>query len=311
MGNVNPLSRCCVPSTTLTEATGVLATNRIELAASELFSLKLFTAYHTSILVNGEEFFFSDSGIFSDRAMVSHQGSPCERVDLGLSTKTGAQLLVALQPYFRPGTYDLVRKNCNSFTDCAMYYLLGKRLERRFSTLEKIGQAVESRTELLKQVTKGAYQPNPEAADFQVETVLASLDKLDDSKAAEDSPRRRSRPALGHGVRVTVVGLTNAPNLNGQGATVVKFNPVNGRWEAKLHLGGEVKSFRAENLHPAGELVLETGDRVRIHSLKSDAGQALNDKEAEVVRYMHEVSRYEVMVEGVTKALKAENLQAL
>mmetsp|Transcript_87134 Transcript_87134/g.164295 ORF Transcript_87134/g.164295 Transcript_87134/m.164295 type:complete len:309 (+) Transcript_87134:53-979(+) len=308
MGNVNPVFRCCVPNTTLTEAGNLgLATNKVELAASELFSLRLFTAYHTSILVNGEEFFFSDSGIFSDRALISHQGTPSERMELGYSTKTGAQLLQALQPYFRPGTYDLVRKNCNSFSDCAGYYLLGKRLERRFSALEKIGQA---NTELLKQVTKGAYMPNAAAADFQAETVIASLDKLDEEKAGDATPSK-SRPALGCGVRVTIIGLTNQSQLNGQGATVLRYSPVNGRWEAKLHLGGEVKALRAENLRPAGELALESGDRVRVHSLKSDAGQALNGKEGQVVRYMHEVSRYEVSIDGFTKALKAENLQAL
>ena len=30
--------------------------------------------------MNGEEFFFSDSGIFTDRALTSHQGQPSERV---------------------------------------------------------------------------------------------------------------------------------------------------------------------------------------------------------------------------------------
>lgn len=308
MGNANPVFKCCVPNTTITEAGNLgLATNKVELAASELFSIQIFTAYHTSILVNGEEFFFSDSGIFSDRALTSHQGSPSERTELGFSTKTGAQLLQALQPYFRPSTYDLVRKNCNSFSDCATYYLLGKRLERRFSALEKIGQA---NTELLKQVTKGAYMPNQAAADFQVDTVIASLDKLDEEKDANVTPSK-SRPALECGVRVTIIGLTNQSQLNGQGATVLRYSPVNGRWEAKLHLGGDVKALRAENLRPAGELALEAGDCVRVHSLKSDAGQALNGKQGKVVRYMHEVSRYEVSIDGITKAFKAENLQVV
>lgn len=311
MGNVpSPLHRCCMPDSYI-EASSI-AFNKVELAASELFSFTLATAYHTSILVNGEEFFFSDSGIFTDRALNSHEGSPSERIFLGKSEKTGTQLLRTLQPYFRPGTYDLVRKNCNSFSDCAVYYLLGQRLERRFSALERLGQA---NTELLSQVTKGRYMPNPAAQDFQVDAIVASLDKLgaDSNQDIGEDRTSMSRPALMPGNQVTIVGLTSAAKLNGQGATVTRYNPLNGRWEACLHLSGEVKALRAENLRPAGELVLEAGDRVRIGNLKSESGQALNGKEGEIVRYMHEVSRYEVMLDetNLTKALKAENLQLI
>lgn len=313
MGNIpNPLLRCCVPDKNF-EASS-LAFNKVELAASELFNVAVATAYHTSVLVNGEEFFFSDSGIFTDRALNSHGGSPSERLELGYSSKTGSQLLRALQPHFRSGTYDLVRKNCNSFSECAVYFLLGQRLERRFNAIEKLGQA---NTELLSQVTKGMYIPNPAAQDFQVDTVMASLDKLgEDFKQGDESARPQpetSRPALLPGSQVTIVGLTKAANLNGQGATIARFSALNGRWEACLHLSGEVKALRAENLRPAGELVLEVHDRVRIWGLKSESGQALNGQEANVVQYLHDVSRYEVHIEstGTTKALKAENLQRI
>merc|ERR1719487_694172 len=202
-----------------------LAYNKIELAATELFNLTVATAYHTSVVVNGEEFFFSDSGVFSDRALNSHQGKPHERLTLGYSDKTGSQLLQALQPYFRPGTYDLVRKNCNSFSDCAVHFLLGQRLERRFSSLERLGQA---HTALLTEVTKGMYTSNPAAADFSVEAVITSLEKLGVDLKQGDDQSARSRPALLSGNQVTIVGLTNAASLNGQGATVARFNPLNG-----------------------------------------------------------------------------------
>merc|ERR1711972_404257 len=123
------------------------------------------------------------------------------------------------------------------------------------------------------------------------------LDKLGDAPppmAAAGSANSRSRHALSLRARVTVVGLKNAEELNGQGAEIVRYNGINGRWEARLFATGEVKAFRAENLRPAGELVLESGDRVRVHSLSSDTGQALNGQEAEVIRYLPERSRYEV-----------------
>jgi len=314
MGNVpSPLSRCCGPERgKMGEAANALAFNKVELAASQLFNLTLATAYHTSVLVNGEEFFFSDSGIFSDRAMNSHQGKPSERFTIGYSEKTGSQLLRALQQHFRPGTYDLLRKNCNSFSDCAVYFLLGRRLESRFCALEKLGHGNEA---LISQVTNGMYTPNKVAKEFQVDLVLAALDKLGgaEDKQAEVILESKSQPALLPGSRVTIVGLTSCAGLNGMGATVTRYNALNGRWEAQLHLSGQLKALRAEHLRPAGELVLETGDLVRVGGLKTDSGQALNGQEGKILRYLHEVSRYEVRFESTdtTRALKPESLQKI
>lgn len=316
--NTTALLRCCVPSrqshNTLDDEVGrPVPVNRVELAASELFNIPgLATAYHTSVVVNGEEFFFSDSGVFNDRVLTSHQGQPSERVDLGFSSHTGAQLLRVLSPHFRAGTYDLVRKNCNSFTDCAVYYLLRKRLDRRYSALERLGQ--RATPELLHRFTKGMYQPNPASESYRTDDVLKELDRLGDSEPDDGlglpiGSAPRSRPALAIGARVTVVGLRNAEALNGQGAEIVRYNGVNGRWEARVNISGEVKAFRAENLRPAGELIFHPGDRARIHGLKSDTGQALNGLECEVLRYLHDVSRYEVLVGTETKALKADHLQ--
>mmetsp|Transcript_22805 Transcript_22805/g.72202 ORF Transcript_22805/g.72202 Transcript_22805/m.72202 type:complete len:328 (+) Transcript_22805:75-1058(+) len=320
----NALLRCCVPTRSLQgqsedddgppPKTPTPATNRVQLAASELFTVPgLATAYHTSVLVNGEEFFFSDSGILWDRSLTSHQGQPSELVDVGLSRRTGSQLLAVLQPHFMPGSYDLIQKNCNSFSDCALHFLLEKRLDRRYSALERLGQRASA--SMLQRFTKGMYVPNPVAADFSVESVIGQVDKLPELErqgpAADAAQLARSRPALSIGARVTVVGLKNAEALNGQGAVIQRYNAVNGRWEASINFTGEIKALRAENLRPAGELVLQPGDSCRIHSLKSETGQALNGQEGTVLRYLHDVSRYEVDVGGMTKALKAENLQVV
>merc|ERR1712125_98690 len=120
------------------------------------------------------------------------------------------------------------------------------------------------------------------------------------------------------GARVTIIGLQNALELNDQGAQIVRYNAVNGRWEAQLFTTGVTKAFRAENLRPAGELALEMGSRVRIHGLQSESGSKLNGRHGVVQRYLHDVSRYEVSIVSETgvagesiKALKAENLEAL
>jgi hypothetical protein len=310
MGN-NPLTRLCLPAEADADCDS-LAFNRVELAATELFSVGIATAYHTSVLVNGEEFFFTDSGIFTDRALNSHQQKPSERVQIGFSDKTGTQLMRALQPFFKPGTYDFLRKNCNSFSDCALYYLLRRRLDWRYSALDRLGAA---NNELCTKATKGLYTPNPEASEFNADDVLSSIASLEDLKDEpiedDEEGKFRSCPALSIGSQVTIVALTNATHLNGQGATIERFSPVNGRWEAFLHMSGETKAFRAENLRPAGEVVFQSGDQVRIRGLKSENGQALNGKSGEIIRYLHDVSRYEVKLSDITKAVKPENLQGL
>merc|ERR1711865_476194 len=207
MGNIsNPLLKCCGPPDSQPGASSN-AFNKVELASTELFSLTVATAYHTSVLVNGEEFFFSDSGIFSDRALNSHEGEPSERIVLGYSEKTGAQLLRALQPHFKPGTYDLVCKNCNSFSDCAMHYLLGQRLPVRYCALERLGR---TSTKTLSDLTQGMYTPNLAVQDFKVDDVLAAVNKpgADDFQAMEagGSEAPQSRAALMPGNRVTIVG---------------------------------------------------------------------------------------------------------
>jgi len=312
MGNA---SACCWPGPIADrkqpgDEEGGEGTNKVELAASMLFTIPgIASAYHTSVLVNGEEFFFSDSGIFSNRALTSHQGEPSELVYMGLSKRTGSQVLNALTTHFRPGSYDLIKKNCNSFSDCALHFLLQRRLPSKYSAMETIGQRAS--LDMLQRVTKGAYHPNEAAKDFSVEDVISVVDQLGAEDFSSSSECVKSRPALFLGAQVTVMGLKGASQLNGQGARIVRYNAVNGRWEAQINFLGEVKAFRAENLRPAGEIVLEAGARCRIHGLQSESGQVLNGREAEVLKYLHGVSRYEVLLEGASKSLKAENLQAI
>jgi len=287
----------------------------VELAASELFKLPgMGAAYHTSVVVNGEEFFFSDSGIFCDRTFASHQGTPTERQAIGYSKYTGKNLLKALHVHFRPGTYDLIRKNCNNFSDAALYFLLRKRLERRFSAIERM--ATWASKETVARVTNGMYQPNELAANFKVENVIVALDKLGDQPPEQQQvgqDESESAQSLSIGARVSLVGLKSSAELNGKGAVVRSYNGMSGRWEVVVVASNEVKGVRADNLRPAGEpFILLPGDRVLLHDLKSTSGQALNGQEGEVVRYRHNLGRYEVMLLGdeskEPKALKIDNL---
>jgi len=151
----------------------------VEIAASVLFGVPPFAnAYHTSIVVAGEEYFFSDQGMCFDDKLISHQGSPSEKYEAGRTDYSGTEMWWALQEHFRPGTYDLLRKNCNSFSDVALFFLLRKRLDKRYSSLETLGR---TSPELVKRVI---YIPNPVADEFDPEAVIAAVSKLGAGKKA-------------------------------------------------------------------------------------------------------------------------------
>ncbi|CAJ1373109.1 unnamed protein product [Effrenium voratum] len=107
------------------------ANNQVQLAVSVLGGVPGATAYHSSVVVNGDEYFFSDGGISSSSGLMSHKNpqmpdSKPEVIEMGMSPYTGSQMRAALERFFVSGTYDLLRKNCNSFSDVALFYLLHK-----------------------------------------------------------------------------------------------------------------------------------------------------------------------------------------
>lgn len=279
---------------------------KVQFAASPLFGIPgLASAYHTSILVDDEEYFFSDSGICYDDTLISHQGKPAEMFEVGRTDHSGTELWWALQPHFKANTYDLLHKNCNSFTDCALFFLMRQRLDKQYSALERLGQ---SSPEMVRAATNGMYTPNAVAADFDVELVVDAVTKLGTGKRVSGPPRPR-RMTLTIGAEVILVGLKSAAELNGQAAVISRYNVLTGRWEARLKSTGEQKAFRAENMRPEGEVHFQVGDAVRIQGLASEAGQALNGLEGTVASYLHDGARYEVRInDRETKALKSENL---
>ena len=67
-------------------------------------------AYHTSVLVNGEEFFFDSGGIESSKNLASHSAVPprdtgpsLARIVIGKSKHSGSELRAALAVYFEAG----------------------------------------------------------------------------------------------------------------------------------------------------------------------------------------------------------------
>jgi len=159
-------------------------TNHVQLAVSLIGP----GAYHSSVVVNGDEYSFSDGGIAFAQDLLSHTQMTEQRqqqgqqqastsqptvIDFGMSHYTGSQLKAKLESYFLPGTYDLLRKNCNTFSDVAIFYLVHKRMDKRYRAMEKLGSSFSG---LVQGFSGGQYTPNPKAADFDIEKVIQEID---------------------------------------------------------------------------------------------------------------------------------------
>mmetsp|Transcript_15533 Transcript_15533/g.27576 ORF Transcript_15533/g.27576 Transcript_15533/m.27576 type:complete len:221 (+) Transcript_15533:424-1086(+) len=154
------------------------ANNSVQLAVSVLGGVPGATAYHSSVVVNGEEYFFSDGGVASTSDLLSHKNpqnadSKPQVMDMGMSPYTGSQMKAALERFFLNGTYDLLRKNCNSFSDCALWYLLHSRMDKKYRSLEKLGASAMG---IVQAASGGKYAPNPKAEGFDVEKICAEID---------------------------------------------------------------------------------------------------------------------------------------
>jgi len=159
----------------------------VELAVSPLAGLKGAAGYHSSILVAAEEYFFSPLGIVYSPVITSHKSNPeMKLMHMGLSRYSGMDLIELLDQHFAPGHYDLLRKNCNTFSDCALYFLCEQRLDLKFRTLEALGKLADDHSGMIQKISGGEYLPNPCTVDFDVEDIISDIEAERDVREAAD-----------------------------------------------------------------------------------------------------------------------------
>ncbi|CAE6971803.1 spin [Symbiodinium natans] len=142
-----------------------------------------FQAYHTSVKIDDLEYSFSGDGIVVGRGLPSHvrMADKPQVFPMGLTRMSGEDLREQLGRFFKRGSYDLLRKNCNSFTDCALFFLLDSRLDPSYRGLEQLGHMADRQAGIIQAITEGNYRPNPNADKFSVELTIAEIDKLKSS----------------------------------------------------------------------------------------------------------------------------------
>jgi hypothetical protein len=147
----------------------------VELLVSPIAELHGVAGYHTSVLVAGTEYCYGVMGIAQSPTISSHKKrGKMQRIFVGSSPYSGKDLVLVLEEYFPPGHYDLLRKNCNAFTDCALFFLCGQRLSWRFRNMDQIGLFADN-FGLVQSISAGEYNPNPDALEFDIEDVILQL----------------------------------------------------------------------------------------------------------------------------------------
>lgn len=163
----------------------------VELAVSPLAGLKGAAGYHSSILIQGEEYFFSPMGIIHSAHISSHKKNPqMQRIFIGLSRYSGSDLVEFFDHHFPPGHYDLLRKNCNCFSDAAMYFLCERRLDGKYCYVERFGKLADDHAGIIQSISGGEYLPNPQAVGFDLEALIKEIDAerpaFDEANAEDD-----------------------------------------------------------------------------------------------------------------------------
>lgn len=191
---------------------------RVMLAATPLgIGLATLQAYHTSVVVNDVEYSFSPEGVCLGRGLKSHEHLPkypseTTIVEVGLA-RAEANLVRMLQAYFQRGTYDLLRKNCNSFSDCALCYLFDLRLDGQYCQLEKIGHAADKYLGVVQMWSGGTYVPNPSVDNFDKEVVLVAV--KDTAKVEiESALQKKGKRSLISIIRCQTQANNRAPRLS-------------------------------------------------------------------------------------------------
>jgi len=137
-------------------------------------------AYHTSVVLDRMEYSFCPFGVVLGHGPASHRAFDSSRTkifDMGYARVDARDFAKNMRELFMGRSYDLLRKNCNSCSDVALSYLVGKRLESKFSQMEQIGASADKYSALVRLGSGWAYRPNPAAEGFCAAEAIVALER--------------------------------------------------------------------------------------------------------------------------------------
>mmetsp|Transcript_8032 Transcript_8032/g.17953 ORF Transcript_8032/g.17953 Transcript_8032/m.17953 type:complete len:194 (-) Transcript_8032:64-645(-) len=138
------------------------------------------SVYHTSIVLGDKEYYFSPMGVQEVPVVElskpsSHSVMTDTKVcEVGRTKRSGKELKQRLESHFPAGSYDHIAKNCNSFSDCALSFLISRRLPLQLRRMESLGK---DNPTIVAVASNGRYKPNPKAKNFDLEKVVLKVDE--------------------------------------------------------------------------------------------------------------------------------------
>jgi len=145
---------------------------------------KKFQPYHTSVMVGDKEFSFGLSGICLCRGPQSHQclprSSETRTIDKGAAGDIDCYLLRrVLRPHYHQDSYDLLKKNCNNFSDVLLGILVDERLPKEYRFLEDLANNVDKNMFGIVRKLSANYVQNPLAAEYSSNDLILELKDRD------------------------------------------------------------------------------------------------------------------------------------
>ena len=105
--------------------------------SAQLLGKQIEGVWHTGIVAFGEEWYFG-GGIQRGAPGFTHFGRPLQVLDLGethLPREVFEEFLVDIAPRFTMQTYNLLRHNCNNFSDEVAQFLVGEGIPSHILSL--------------------------------------------------------------------------------------------------------------------------------------------------------------------------------
>jgi len=203
--------------------------------------------YHTGIVVYGSEYFYG-GGIQSAAAGMTVAGRPMKIIPLGFTQipqSTFHAFLDEVSPQFTPDKYNLIRHNCNNFSDAISNFLLGKPIPTYITGLPEealntpMGRAFLPMIENMQNNMIASTIPGFNSNNFK--PVLPSVRALYEGDAPlaksedvarvekankEEEERVRQKAGTSHAKATSIVQKQSPkPKSKGPGVGFKVFNP--------------------------------------------------------------------------------------